>query len=238
MTVPAFEDETAAEPEKPIWMVTFADLIALLLTFFVMLFAAYQLQFDQWAALVDSLSQSLNPQRELDLTRPEAAENVRPVARKRAVDLSYLELLLTAQTDHLTDLDGLSVIRKEDGLLLKLPADRLFPAGQATPTPVARRAILALGGILGNIGNAIEIRGHTDPVPIRDGMYTSNWELSIARAVAIANELRRLGYPYPIEALGFADTRLSEVPNVSPPSLRNALARRVEIVIRPYRGTR
>lgn len=227
-----------ADTDRPIWMVTFTDLIALMVTFFVMLFAANQLQFDRWAALVDGLSRSLNPHRDASLVQPDAAENLRPVSRRRAIDLSYLELLITTKQRAIPELAGMTLRRGEDGLRLGLPTDRLFAVGEATPTPDARRAIHAMGSILGQVGNAIEVRGHTDPEPIRNGLFTSNWELSIARAVAIANELRRSGYPYPIETLGLADTRFADVPEISPASLRNAMARRVEIIVRPHRGAR
>jgi len=88
---------------------------------------------------------------------------------------------------------------------------------------------------LRNIGNQIEINGHTDPVPATGGEYASNWELSVARAAAVANALRRSGYAEDIIALGFADSRFSQLPDL-PTDQRNALGRRVDIVVLPDAG--
>ena len=92
-----------------------------------------------------------------------------------------------------------------------------------------------LGGVLRNIGNQIGINGHTDPVLPTGGAYASNWELSMARAAAVANALRRSGYAEDIIAFGFADSRFSQLPDL-PTDQRHALGRRVDIVVLPNAG--
>lgn len=226
----------SGDKSRPVWMVTFTDLIALLLTFFVMLFAANQLQYDRWVALIESLSQSLSPDRGPAAEHPQASENARPYAEERAADLSYLEALLRRKAAALPELAGIRFRRGREGLVLSLPADRMFDGGSALPTATARTAVAALGSVLAHIGNAVAVHGHTDPVPVQRGVYRSNWELSIARAVAVADGLRRAGYARHIETLGFADTRFDEVPPGGSAALRNQRARRVELIVRPVRA--
>ena len=91
------------------------------------------------------------------------------------------------------------------------------------------------GGVLRNIGNQIGINGHTDPSPPKGQGYDSNWELSIARAAAVANALRRSGYADDIVAFGYASSRFEELPEIAEAE-RLALARRVDIVIFPTVG--
>ena len=87
-----------------------------------------------------------------------------------------------------------------------------------------------LGGILRNIDNQISVNGHSDQVPPEGGEYASNWELSLARA--IANVLRSSGYTEDIAALGSADGKYNELPELEE-NERRILARRVDIVARP-----
>ncbi len=222
-------------PERPLWLVTFADLIALLLAFFVMLFATQQVESLPWEALVDSLSRSLNPARVEHGSEPSARRNIRQLSAQRAVDLGYLEKLLRGKAAVEPPLHDIRIRRGEDRLTIELPADSLFPVGSAALTESARRVIFSLAGILRNIGNRIDIHGHTDPHPVRGDAHASNWELSIARASAVADELRRAGYRHGIAALGYADTRFDDVSRSAALSRAYSAARRVDVIVRPTR---
>jgi chemotaxis protein MotB len=221
---------------RPVWLVTFTDLIALLLTFFVMIFATHKVERQPWQALIESLNQTLNPSRSVVIERPLAQRNMRPLSPDYAMDLGYLESVLQHRIDSEADLTGIALQRFEDRLVLVLPTELLFGRASAAPTPAARRVLLALGTVLGHIGNRLTVHGHTDPTPLRESRFRSNWELSIARAAAIANELRRAGYRREIDALGFAETRFSELSDIADGTQRMGLARRVDIIIHPTRA--
>ncbi len=88
--------------------------------------------------------------------------------------------------------------------------------------------------MLRNVGNQIGVNGYTDST--RPGAaHASNWELSLARAITVANALKRAGYDEDIVAYGYADSRLAQLADL-PVEQRAALARRVEIVIFPTVG--
>ena len=129
----------------------------------------------------------------------------------------------------------IGIRRGEERLTIELPADSLFPTGSAVLTEGARRVIFSLAGILRDIGNRIDIHGHTDPRPVRDEAHASNWELSIARASEVADELRRAGYHRGIAALGYADTQFDDVAKIAALSRAYAAARRVDVIVRPTR---
>ena len=226
---------THNRPGRPPWLVSFADLVALLLAFFVMLFATQRVERLPWEALIDSLSRSLNPKQVEQKPEPSAEQNVRRLSARRAVDLRYLEKLLHGKMAAEPALQTILIRRGDAQLTIELPADSLFPAGSAKLTQGARRVIFSLAGILRDVGNRIDIHGHTDPSPVRGEEHTSNWEMSIARATAVADELHRVGYHRRISALGYADTKFSNVSGFGEPTRAYSAARRVEVIVRPTR---
>ena len=60
--------------------------------------------------------------------------------------------------------------------------------------------------------------------------------MTLARAAAVANELRRTGYARQLPIYGLADTRFNDLDAQIPEKMRNELARRVDIVIHPHSG--
>lgn len=219
--------------KRPVWLITFTDLVALLLAFFVMMFATQKVETVKWAALVDSLSRSLRPDATTTIARRFATRNLDQKLARRAIDLSYLELLLRAKISAEAGLKGVLLHKFHDRLVIALSADHLFPAGGAEPTKAAQNTLFVLAGILRNIGNRLEVYGHTDPSPVPANLYPSNWELSIARADAVARVLRKSGYPHDLSALGFGASRFSDIRGVGSKARAYVLARRVDIVVFP-----
>ena len=213
-------------------MITFTDLVALLLAFFVLLFSMSSVRPDSWRVAIDSLSRTLNPTR-VDKAVPSAVPfNIGTTFPKRGSDLDYLATVLNEALREDALLSSTRIIRSADRLIVALPGDLLFENGRAELSERAGKSLLILGSVLRNIGNRIGVNGHSDPQPLKDGAYKSNWELSLARAVAVANTLRRSGYRREIVAYGFADSRYQQLPKIEEEQ-RRALARRVDIVILP-----
>lgn len=224
------------DARRPAWLVTFADLVALLITFFVMLFATQKVDIGKWESLVDTLSMRLNPNQTILIARPSADKNAERLARKRAIDLDYLENVIRDKARTEPELAGLDLQRREDRLIVTLPAEILFLSGKADPIETARPILFVLAGVLGTIGNRIDVIGHADPRPLRNSHFATNFQLSIARAIAVANELRRAGYHREMSPSGFGESAFRELPATVPERRRNAVARRVDIVIWPTRG--
>lgn len=214
------------------WVIIFTDLASLMLTFFVLLFSMSNIKLSDWKSITDSLSKTLAPKPDEKVKAQTASFNIGTVFRKTAVNLDYLASVTADGIADVEILAGAQVIRLEDRLVIALPGDLLFEPGRAVMAERAREAVFVIGGMLGNIGNEIGVNGHTDPLAPNGGNYTSNWELSTGRAAAVANALRAAGYPDVIIAFGYADSRYAELPEL-PVKRRNALARRVDIVILP-----
>ncbi|MBI3451782.1 MAG: flagellar motor protein MotB [Rhodospirillales bacterium] len=238
MTEPTILAHEYAPPARPAWLLTFADLISLLLTFFVMLFAMSGVEIAKWREVNAALANRPIADARDDANVAGNTRNLAAAPERYAADLDYLAVVLGEKMASDPVLKRATLSRLEDRLVISFPADLLFASGQADLHGRAVEALYILGGVLRNLGNRVDIAGHADPVPIQGGAYPSNWELSIARAVAVAGELRRTGYRREMGVLGYGDTRYAEVTPSLPELERRQLARRVDIVIRPTRAER
>lgn len=212
------------------WMVTFTDLVALLLTFFVMIFAMSHVKTVDWASLTESLRRHLNSVAGQTVASPSLRLDVPSPERTPGADLDYLAELLAGHLGETDTLADARLRRAEDRLFLSLPADLLFDGGDFALTPRAADAVFQLGGVLRNMPNALAVVGHADPRP-PGGAYPSNWELSLLRAQSVAAALRAGGVEGRIRARGFGDSRYAALPDMDDRAARYAMARRVDLVI-------
>jgi chemotaxis protein MotB len=115
-------------------------------------------------------------------------------------------------------------------ITIRIRENGSFPSGSAFLQPKFRPIIRQIGELLNTIPGEIMISGHTDNRGVDSELFTSNWDLSSQRAVAIAHELIKVpGFEQSrLVAAGYADTR-PLVPNTN--ALNRRRNRRVEITI-------
>jgi len=214
------------------WLIIFTDLVSLMLTFFVLLFAMSSIKDDKWESITDSLSQSLSPTSSKKVAAATAQFNIASILRKRAINLGYLTALMEDAIKQDSLLEKGKLILLEDRLIFTMPGKILFEPGESKLKKQAQESLFNLGGVLRNIGNEIGVNGHTAPGKVQGTAYKTNWELSLARAIAVANELRRSGYTETITSYGYADSLFSQLPDVGEKE-RREMSRRIDIVIRP-----
>ena len=102
---------------------------------------------------------------------------------------------------------GLVDIRERDGWLeIEINNRILFASGSARPGEEAQALLALLGEVLGRFPNPVQVEGYTDDRPISSVAFSSNWELSAARAAAVVNLLARHGVdPAQLVALGYGE---------------------------------
>ena len=143
----SFEDEDIARIEAKhnlAWMVTFTDLVSLMLTFFVLLFSMSNIKVDRWNDVIDALSQSLNPSSTKAQSSATASFNIATLFRKRAINLDYLTSVLDEAVANDPLLVNSQLMRLEDRLVIALPGDLLFEPGKAVLAENARKALFNL----------------------------------------------------------------------------------------------
>jgi chemotaxis protein MotB len=87
------------------------------------------------------------------------------------------------------------------GLVLAVPEAFAFDTGRDDLSPVAEQLMARVAAVLKTLPNAVRVEGHTDDTPIRTARFTSNWDLSTARATRVV--------AFFITTAGLAPTRLS-----------------------------
>lgn len=231
MSRPKIEDEEAV---SPIWLITFTDIMALMLTFFVLLYAMARPDEIKWDEMTGALNREFNEfyAQEFESGSIDAL-NIDKVDFRRALDLNYLRGLITESLSDTEGADRILFMPQKDVLLISMPDDLFFESGQAEVSTEGKRVLFTLGGVLSRIKNKIEIVGHADPRPIQNenSPFSSNWDLSLVRASNVANVLTSVGYDRPILVRGSSAGRFDDLPQDMALAERYDLARRVDIVI-------
>ena len=128
---PETEDIPEGRGPSKAWMVTFTDLVSLMLTFFVMLFAMSNVKVDKWDSMIDALSQSLNTSGANAVVVSSAEYNVATIVRRQAINLDYLASVLEKTVAEDEVLAHSRIMRLEDRLVIALPGDLLFASARA-----------------------------------------------------------------------------------------------------------
>lgn len=230
--------QTDFDITRQAWLITFADLAALLVTFFVMLFSMSTVEMARWNEVTDELSRYLNPALLQDSPGPGVMIELPVTAADEGTNLDYLAGVLEMQTAKDAALADAILRRSDDRIIVSFPGSLLFAPGEAGLSEKGRAAIYRLGGLLRNLRNRIDVAGHTDPgafeaeAPDELNGPAANWELSLGRAYVVATALNNAGYPHRIQAYGYADSQYHELPTEMSAARRKALARRVDIIVR------
>lgn len=212
------------------WLLTFTDLVALLLTFFVLNYSMAILEQDKWQEIVATLSEDIRIESPSVLPVPAADFGLDSLDETPGFDLDYLTTLLQQQIAQRPLLQGVLLNRLSDRLVLSLPNDLLFDPGSVLLRAEGLEVLDALGEGLRHIDNRIEVAGHADPSVARD---VSNWELSLMRAISTSQVLKKKG-GQTIVARGYGDSRYEQRP--AELADWDSFARRVDIVVYRARG--
>jgi chemotaxis protein MotB len=217
--------------EQQIWMITFTDLVGLLLAFFVMIFAMSSIDQTRFSESHGGEDLHREPLPGAAEATVQAERNAPQATVELGHDLGYLGTLLREQISREKLLAGTIIRQDGSQIILSLPAQLLFAPNGAEPTAQGGQALFALVGLLRNLQNRIEVEGHADPKPPTAPAFVSNWELSLARATAVALSLEAAGYGQNVLIRGRAAARYTEIAESLAPAERDALARRVDIIV-------
>ncbi|WP_462176651.1 flagellar motor protein MotB [Pseudoalteromonas gelatinilytica] len=105
---------------------------------------------------------------------------------------SLLTKLQSALIDEIRDGEA-SLELHQDWLIIELSSGMLFSSGSAVAQQRAKQVVGLVKDIIAPVDNYIRVRGYTDNEGIRNEMFRSNWELSVARATSVLVEIESLG---------------------------------------------
>jgi chemotaxis protein MotB len=204
------------------WLVSYADFITLLFAFFVVLFASSQANKSKQTELSAAMQSAFTPLGAFEahsktppLTNNHAAPSVStpavmplPSAQMETAEETekHLNKLLAEQVAAGRIPPGSVTMRITiEGLVISLHEAGFFPSGSAEIRTASIPMLSSLAATLP--AGPLRIEGHTDNVPIHTAQFTTNWELSTARATAIARLLLERGPidPVNLSAAGYAE---------------------------------
>lgn len=217
------------------WMVTYSDLITLLMIFFVVMYSMSQVDAEKFKALAESLSISLgggggagievfenpggssvleggsNPQ------NPEQGKTDNKSGMSGNSGNSELETMtlegIKAKLDQFAKANNIQAklvsSLEERGLVVSIQETLLFGSGSAEITPNAHTILEKISSVLAAVPNYIRVEGHTDYLPIHTEKFPSNWELSVLRATNVVHILINEGKigAERLSAIGFGEYR-------------------------------
>ena len=204
------------------WLVSYADFITLLFAFFVVLFSSSQADKKKQSDLSAAMQSAFTPLGAFD-----AHSKTPPLAPGGSATINATPLALPVPTIHIETAEAtqkrLGKILAEqiaagqippgsvtmhitaEGLVISLHEAGFFPSGSAEVRPASIPMLSLLAKMLPM--GPLRIEGHTDNVPIHTAQFATNWELSTARATAIARLLLDRGPidPASVSAAGYAE---------------------------------
>ena len=273
------EDEQRGSTEIaiPKWLPTFADMMTLLMCFFVLLLTFAEMDIKRYEQIAGSMSEAFGVQRRIVAESVPMGTSVialefspgvpRPTpiseryqqddalpepAPDAAADEATPDLELTEQMKRnveaqirATQADAAALAEKLTAeiargeveietsgrrIVVRIRERGSFASGSAELKPEYQALMRQFRDVLAAQEGAVEVQGHTDDVPIATARFRSNWELSSARAVSVAEPLLEGGVldPRRLSVTGFADARPLVANDSADARARN---RRVEIVI-------
>lgn len=274
------DEDDEAPAGAPMWMATFADLMSLLMCFFVLILSFSEMDVIKYKQIADSMKDAFGVQQKFELksipkgtsvvatnfqpgkpdptpletvqqettnqdmnslklgdpdvdnpdakdVRDQLEKEIAKLIEETEADAEKLRELLAKEI-----LAGqLDVVSENRTIVIRIREKGSFSSGSAVLDMGFSSVLDRISTALTDIDGNISIEGHTDSIPISNAAYASNWDLSAARAAAVANQMLS-SYALPpgrVMVAGYADTR----PQASNASWEGrAENRRVEIVVK------
>jgi chemotaxis protein MotB len=209
--------QSVAGPSRRLWLITFVDLVMLLLAFFVLMFSMSSVDQERYGAVARAYAatfSALGGTEEVSI----GPQHIPAEQRSPGDDLAYLETVLKTAFARDPDLAGIQFRLTTQYLILALPlasaADERWVLDNA-----ARQQVFEVGGVLSNLPNRVAV-----VVPAGLDAGPTGWAFARAQARLVREALVSSGYPRAIAALarGPEDSHLSS--HVTPP---------IEILVMP-----
>jgi len=239
-SVGSFVDELEAEEEAS-WMMTYADMVTLLLTYFIVMYAMMSFKKHDYEMYVEKLKNQID---NVMVAVPGSDQGVKlvdyllkkPKDKKVTIrsftGITAKEIIDDVQTVvHKNGLQkNVGITTEHNKIVIRVSGGTFFKSGKGKLNPMAALVLDDIAGVIESYPEyRVNVHGHTDDLPIKSKKFPSNWELSSMRATSVLRYLIARGVdPSRLAATGNADS-VPIVPNDS--HANRAKNRRVEFVL-------
>ena len=226
------EPDDGGMPSAPFWMTTYGDMVTLLLTFFILMYAMSSVNEQKFLQAALSLRGSLGV---LDKNISIIGE-MSPAIGTAGVSGQQVDMLDAMQSieeifmrEELQDIASIEITGPGE-VLIRLGDEVLYDPGEARLKAGAARVLDGIARSIAGKTDEVYVEGHTDNQPINTEEFPSNWELSSARALSVVRLLEKRGVPPDqLAAVGHGEYVPLESNATAAGRARN---RRVELYIR------
>ena len=198
------------------WLVSYADFITLLFAFFVVMFAVSQVDSKKVGRFTQSFKEALEWAPLTQKSGGGGGDRVIPELSASShhhrpwdytVEKKSIRKNLGERLGNQPSLSGLNMLEVHGELVLRLPEKLMFDRGEAILRPDGKTALDAIAAELRSRPVRIRVEGHTDSTPIHTARFPSNWELSMARAMAVVRFFLETGKIEPprLAAAGYGE---------------------------------
>jgi len=208
------------------WLISYADYMTLMFALFVVLYAVAVVDEAKYEQIIESFKEATEQFSQISLEPPimgilpfdtetileqngtglinpndKATDGDTQLSlynkRKLGASLSGLESTLNDSMVKLVESGQAKVTNDDEWLTVELSSGMIFPGGSAALTNYAKIVLRDLGTLLKPVNNYMRVRGYTDDTPINNEIFSSNWELSAARATSVLRALEQEGVASP-----------------------------------------
>lgn len=212
------EDDEEGHGSSERWLLTYSDMITLLLALFIMLYTMSSVDTEKFKALASSLSAFFNngttttvvaegagsaSGTDMDMSfsigepTPSVSSGSDAGASPGASPSESTPQEIAAKLNALIQANGIansvSVHIEERGVVVRLEEGMMFPSGSATINQSAVETMNKISEIIKSTTNYIRVEGSTDNVPIENSQFASNWELASKRGINVAKLIIQSG---------------------------------------------
>ena len=178
------------------WLVTYADMITLLMVFFIVMYSMANTDLKKFAQVAQSMQVAFNV---VGMGKGAGLLGGGGASHKPSL---FFQNLPARQRDYVSvsadmsafaqqaGIEGqISVNTNVEGIIISLSDAMVFEPGSAELRPESKETLGKIAAILSTMPNRVRVDGHTDNIPTNNPLYPTNWELSVARAVSIVRFL-------------------------------------------------
>ena len=223
------------EEGAPLWVVTFGDLMSLLMCFFVLLLSFSEMDRKKYKVVSGSMRNAFGIQRKKPVFESPKGQKMISKEFEQAIIQTKIEDAVKPIQEELENefkklKEFVEIEIEEDQVTIRMMGETTFDTGKADLRREFRPLLVKIGEVLSKTKGEIIIAGHTDNVPLTGGLYGSNLGLSMARAGSVAEFLLRSNSidPKRLSTMGFGEYRPLASNDTAIGRQKN---RRVEIIV-------
>ncbi len=215
------------------WLLTYADMITLLMLFFIVLYSMSNIDSEKYKEVSQALEEAFSGGNFGFFEKASGSGGILEGVQKPTIEAkSERKAKLTEELKRVLRGNNTSVSEHADGISISMASDLFFAPASAEISEDGLSSIRRLAVLLSQIKEDIRVEGHTDTVPMEftnPDNIADNWELSSKRALTVLGSLIAYGVPErQLSTAAFGSTRPVKS-NDTPEGRANN--RRVELII-------